>query len=194
MNLSLPALALLGSVLAVVTPLPAAAQVRGDVSPLVGDLVGGLFCAPEDAGRRPAPGTMEGWVHIPAEPIEMIVQTTQAPMILGTGFGVRYRLDVPAPAVVTYTVTHPAIPPTNMTVESWDSQEAVSGGDSFFFQFDKPEEMVPGEWTFSASVHGEVLFTFAFDVHAAADLPALVHLCRAPSLLSFSRTGPFAAG
>src|SRR5690606_18702491 len=164
------------------------------VSPLVTDLVGGLFCAPEEAGRRSAPGTISGWVHIPAEPIVLVQESDVAPLVLGTGFGVRYSLALDLPATVTYTVTHPPIPPSDMTVETWHSQAPIMDGDSFFFQFDWPEELVGGEWTFSAAIDGEVLFTVAFDVRPAADLPALAHLCRAPDMLSFSRTDPSARG
>ena len=173
---------------------PAAAEIRGPVAPSVVNLVGGLFCAPETAGRRPAPGTMDGWVHVPAEPIALVAESDQAPMVLGTGFGVRYALQGTGPGIVTYTVTHPPIPPTNMSVESWDSEAPVASGDSFFFQFDRPEEMVPGEWTFSASIASEVLFTVAFQVRPASELPALAHLCGAPQMLSLSRRSPSAAG
>lgn len=176
------------------TAASAAAEVRGPVAPSVVTLVGGLFCAPETAGRRPAPGTMDGWVHVPAEPIVLVAESDQAPMVLGMGFGVRYALAAGAPATVTYTVTHPPIPPSNMSVESWDSEAPLDGGDSFFFQFDRPEEMVPGEWTFSASMAGEVLFTVAFQVRPASDLPTLAHLCRAPQMLSLSRRSPSARG
>jgi hypothetical protein len=189
-----PPILTLSLLLLAALPGPAAAEVRGPVSPRVTELVSGLFCAPEDAGRRPAPGTMEGWVHVPADPIVLIAEGDEAPMVLGAGFGVRYHLQPGPPATVTYRVTHPAIPPTGMTVEVWDSQLPVLDQDAFFFQFDKPEEMVAGEWTFSASMGGEDLFTVAFEVRPAAELPALAHLCRTPDMLSLSRTDPSARG
>ncbi len=173
---------------------PAAAEVRGAVSPRVSDLVTGLFCAPEEAERRPAPGTIAGWVHISAEPIVMRVETDVAPMVLGTGFGVSYMLNGEGLVTLRYTVVHPPIPPSNMTTETWTSQQLAGESDSFFFQFDTPQEMQPGEWLLSAEADGEPLFTVAVTVLPASDLPELAHLCRSGDLLSLSRTDPSAAG
>lgn len=175
--------------------VPAGAEIRGPVSPRVSGLVTGLFCAPEDAGQRPAPDTIAGWVHIPAEPIVMVAEGDQAPMVLGTGFGVRYVLAGAGPVTMRYTVIHPPIPPSNATTESWTSQNLAGEGDSFFFQFDTPEELQPGEWIYTAEEGGELLFTVVFTVRPAAELPALAHLCRTPDLLSaLSRRSPSAAG
>lgn len=174
--------------------VPAGAEVLGPVSPRVSDLVSGLFCAPEDAGRRLAPGTIAGWVHIPAEPIVMIAEGDVAPTVLGSGFGVRYVLQGTGPVTVRYTVVHPPILPSNQTTESWSSQTQAGDEDSFFFQFDTPEELQPGDWRFSAEVDGEVLFTVGITVRPAADLPDLAHLCRTGDLFSLSRTDLSARG
>jgi len=173
---------------------PVAAQVVGTVSPRVADLTAGLFCAPPEAGRRPAPETMTGWIHVPDEPVRMIVQGTEAPAVLGLGFGVRYSM-VPGPDLVTrYTVTHPPIPPSGITEQHWDGMVMGGGGDTAFFQFDVPEELQPGEWTFSVQAGGETLFTLAFTVRPAQDLPALAALCRGGALLSANPATPAAAG
>lgn len=172
----------------------ALAQVMGEVSPRVQDLVGGIFCAPPDGERRPAPDTIAGWVHIPAAPVEMIANGNDVPAVLGLGFGVRFRLEGDSTATVRYTVTHPPIPPGNQTSQHWDSMLPGGGEDSAFFQFDTEDEMQPGPWGFSVEANGEHLFTMQFTVHPAADLPALAALCRGGALLSFSPETRAAAG
>lgn len=163
---------------------PALAQPLGDVSPRVSGLELGLFCAPPEGGRRPAPDTMSGWVHVPDEPVEMVALGTVAPAVLGMGFGVRFRLADNAAVETRYTVTHPAMPPTGITEQQWSGSIAPGMTDTVFFQFDIPEELQPGDWTFSAEVDGEVLFTALFTVLPPADMPDAAHLCAAPSLLS----------
>ena len=172
----------------------ALAQVVGAVSPRVSDLVGGIFCAPAEGERRPAPDTIAGWVHIPASPIEMVAIGNEAPMVLGLGFGVRFVLEGGPASQVRYTVTHPPIPPGNQTAQSWDSVLVGGVQDSAFFQFDIPEEMQPGLWGFAVEADGEVLFTMQFTVRPAADLPVLAALCQGGALLSFSPETRAAAG
>ncbi|PWE26579.1 DUF3859 domain-containing protein [Pararhodobacter marinus] len=161
-----------------------AAQPLGAVSPRVSELELGLFCAPPEGGRRPAPDTMSGWVHVPDEPVEMVARGTVAPAVLGMGFGVRFRLADDAVAETRYTVTHPPMLPTGITEQHWSGSIAPGLTDTVFFQFDIPEELQTGDWTFSVEVDGEVLFTTMFTVVPPADLPGAAHLCAAPSLLS----------
>lgn len=162
----------------------AAAQVVGEVSPRVTDLVAGLFCAPPESGRREAPDTMSGWIHIPDEPIEMLVFGNQAPTVLGLGFGVRFNLAPGPDAQMRYTVTHPPMPPSGVTSQSWTNTLGGGMTDSAFFQFDVPAELQPGDWSFTVEADGETLFTMAFQVMKAEDLPALADLCRDGTLLS----------
>ena len=124
----------------------------------------------------------------------MIAHGTVAPAVLGQGLGVRYRLADNLGASMRYTVTHPPMPPSGATVQTWTSAVAPGDGDTVFFQFDTREELQLGDWTFTAEADGEILFSVLFTVVAPADLPALAHLCDAPSLLSFRRTGLAAAG
>ena len=172
----------------------AGAQVVGEVSPRVTDLVAGLFCAPPEAGRREAPDTMSGWIHVPDEPIEMIAFGNQAPAVLGLGFGVRFTLAPGPDAQMRYSVTHPPIPPSGGTTQSWSSMLMAGTTDSAFFQFDVPAELQPGEWSFTIEADGETLFTMAFQVMKAEDLPALANLCRDGSLLSLIPATRAAAG
>lgn len=172
----------------------AQAQVVGEVSPRVQDLVAGLFCAPPDAGRRDAPDTLSGWIHVPDQPIEMVAFGNAAPAVLGLGFGVRFTLAPGPDALMNYTVTHPPIPPSGGTSQSWAGVLPAEFTDSAFFQFDVPAELQPGIWAFSVTADGESLFTMAFTIVKADDLPELARLCRDGSLLSLSRSAPAAAG
>lgn len=172
----------------------AQAQVVGAVSPRVLGLVSGLFCAPPEAGRREAPDTVSGWIHVPDEPIEMIAFGNAAPAVLGIGFGVRFRLAPGPDALVRYTVTHPPIPPSGATSQSWASMLAAGTTDSAFFQFDVPAELQPGDWAFTIEADGEPLFTMAFTVTRPEDLPDLANLCHDGSLFSFNPASRAAAG
>ncbi len=169
-------------------------QPVGAVSPRVADLTLGLFCAPPEGDRRPAPDTMAGWVHVPDQPVEMIAEGNAAPAVLGLGFGVRFRLADGAPAITCYSVTHPPMPPSGITTQRWEGAIGAGATDTVFFQFDTPEELQPGDWTFSATADGEVLFTVAFTVTAPAALPDLARLCQGGALFSLSRGTPAAAG
>lgn len=174
--------------------VPSVAQPLGAVSPRVADLETGLYCAPPEGSRRPAPDTMSGWVHVPDEPVQMVATGTVSPAVIGQGFGIRYRLADNGGAVTRYTVTHPPMPPLGTTSQTWTGSIAPGGGDTVFFQFDIPDELQLGDWTFTAEADGELLFTVLFRVVAPEDAPGLAHLCSAPALLSFSGTGPAAAG
>jgi precorrin-3B synthase len=45
----------------------------------------GLFCAPEAGGRRAAPETMAGWIHIPDEPVTMRLEGHLARAVQDSG-------------------------------------------------------------------------------------------------------------
>lgn len=176
--------------------LPAAALADGGMilSDRVTDMRAGLFCAPPEGGRRDAPGTLSGWVHVPDEPVQMIADGREAPAVLGLGFGVRYRLDNTETLDLRYSVTHPPIPPTGATAQSWVGAVAPGTSDTVFFQFDTEDELQPGPWSFSASVGGQDLFTVHFIVRPPGELPGLAGLCRNGSLLSAIPSIPAAAG
>jgi hypothetical protein len=164
--------------------LPAAAQIR--TAPEVALVRAGLFCAPPEGGRREAPDTVSGWTHIPDQPIEIIVETQVSPAVLGQGFGIEFLLDHDRPLPVLYEVTHPPMPPTGATRQSWSPDGPLIGGGALFFQFDEPEELVTGEWTFRA-LSGEVeLASATFQVVSPAEAPQLTGLCRGTMLSSLT--------
>lgn len=173
---------------------PALADDHLILSPRVASLTAGLFCAPPEGERRPAPDTTAGWVHVPDEPVEMVAEGQVAPALLGMGFGVRYTLRDVADARIRYIVTHPPMPPGGATVESWESTVSAGYADTTFFQFDFEHELLLGDWTFAASIEGDEIFSVGFTVRPAAAVPALLGLCQGGALLSLSPTDRAAAG
>lgn len=164
------------------------------LSPLVTSLTAGLFCAPEDGDRRPAPDTMAGWIHVPDTPVEMVAEGQIAPALLGTGFGVRFTLAGTQAARMRYTVTHPPMPPSGMTAQSWETDVVAGFVDSAFFQFDYAHELQPGDWSFRASIGDQQIFDVGFTVRPAAQVPSLVGLCQGGAYLSLNQRSRAAAG
>jgi hypothetical protein len=163
------------------------------LSARIASLTAGLFCAPEDGDRRAAPDTMAGWIHVPDAPVAMVAEGQVAPALIGLGFGVRYTLRDGGDAFVRYTVTHPPMPPTGITTQSWESFVASGSIDTTFFQFDVEDELQPGDWGFAASIDGTEIFNVGFTVRPAAELPGLLGLCQGGALLSLNQTDRAAA-
>lgn len=163
---------------------PGAAPAQAVIGAQVTQLVQGLYCAPPEGARRDAPGTLFGWIHAPGAPVQMVAEGTVAPMVLGMGFGVRFALAGQGPVTLTHEVQHPPMTERGVTSQSWQSQGFRGETESVFFQFDLPEEMVPGAWTFTARADGEVLFHAPFTVVPEAQAPELANLCRDGLLFS----------
>ncbi|WP_323034614.1 DUF3859 domain-containing protein [Pararhodobacter sp.] len=163
-------------------------------SPQVETLVPGLFCAAEERNQRAAPETIAGFVYEPVNPVAMVAEGQVVPAMIGLGFGVRFTLADAEDAALDYTVTHPPMPPGMVTVQRWGS--TLTGGNvgTVFFQFDVPEELQPGDWSFAATRDGAPVFRVGFTVRPASELPALVGLCQGGSLLSLSQRSRAAAG
>jgi len=164
------------------------------LSPRVAMLTAGLFCAPEEGGRRPAPDTINGWVHAPGEPIEMVAQGQVVPAMLGLGFGVRFTLADTQDTDIRYTVTHPPMPPSGATSQSWDGQITAGFVGTALFQFDITDELQPGDWQFSATSDGDMLFSVGFTVRSASALPGMLGLCSSGDMLSLNQTFRAAEG
>jgi hypothetical protein len=107
----------------------------------------------EESGRREAPDTIAGWIHVPDEPVaDPSLQGTIAPAVLGMGFGVRihaFRKTIrsgatlrPSPPADAARRAHPA----------GLGRPAMGAWDAVFFQFDVPEdELLPG----TLELHGQ---------------------------------------
>lgn len=162
--------------------LPSAADIR--MSAQISYLRAGLFCAPPEAGRREAPDTVSGWTHIPDQPIEILLETLISPAILGQGFGVEFLLSDEKPLTILYEVTHPPMAPAGATRQSWSPDGPVLGGGALFFQFDEPEELMTGTWTFRALSGADEVLSVVFEVVPASMAPQLTGLCRGTMLSS----------
>ncbi|HHX89405.1 MAG TPA: DUF3859 domain-containing protein [Paracoccus sp.] len=181
--------------LAAVFAIPATAEPEMRLAPEVAGLVRGLICAPPEGGRREAPDTSAGWIHVPATPIEILQEGATAPALLGTGFGVRYTLEgAGAPLPVRYIVGHPPLPPAGITRQSWESFVLPGTPEQGFFQFDLEQELQPGSWSFAAQSGSRELFHVTFDVVAPETVPHLTGLCRGANLLAVSRISPGGSG
>lgn len=178
----------------VCTTFALAAPVQAEPSLRLGagvqSLTRGLICAPPEAGRREAPDTASGWIHVPDVPIDIRIEGVVAPALLGTGFGVRYVLDGAAPVPVRYIVSHPPLPPDGLTQQSWESLVMPGAPEQVFFQFDIEDELQPGRWSFAAHSGATELFHAGFDIVAPATVPHLTGLCQGGDLLAFSRISP----
>ncbi len=145
----------------------------------------GLFCAADAADRRPAPDTVFGWIHVPDVPVSIILPGEMtAPAVLGLGFGVSFALGNMAPVDLTYVITHPPMPPAGTTRQSWVGRVQPGTVESVFFQFDIPEELLPGDWQIAALENGEAVFRAEFSVVPPEDAPHLAGLCGGPLLLT----------
>lgn len=179
--------ALAGAGIALLTATAAVAEPPLRLSPQVADLARGLICSPPEAGRREAPDTIAGWIHIPDEPLRIIHPSSTAPAMLGMGFGVEFTLSGSEPLAIRYTVTHPPMPPEGRSSQGWDGIAMPGVEEAIFFQFDTEEELQPGRWSFTASHAGEEVFHAAFDIVTAEAAPHLTGLCREGGLLSLAR-------
>lgn len=164
--------------------LAPAARAQDQAAPQVGFLRAGLFCAPPESGRREAPDTISGWTHLPDQPIEIIVESRVTPAVLGQGFGVEFLLDDDVPVWISYEVTHPPMQPSGATRQGWAPDGPVMGGGALFFQFDEPEELVTGTWTFRVLTGPDEVLSIDFEVVPAGAVPHLTGLCRGTMLSS----------
>lgn len=153
----------------------------------VAELTRGLICAPPPAGRREAPDTAFGWIHVPDEPIVIRREGSVVPAVLGMGFGVHFRLHGDVPRLLRYVIEHPPMAPSGLSRQSWESLVENQSGEHVFFQFDLPEELLIGDWSFTAFDGTRELFHAAFRVVEPADLPQLARLCAGGALLALSR-------
>lgn len=162
---------------------PALAQDGGNprVSPLLEDLVYGVYCAQEPDRRDPAPATASGVINMVPMIPDFRFRQRLVPAEVGIGFGV---LATAPPGVVhdpvTVTVTHPPYPDGGMEVEQWIT-DVDDGLNLMGFSFDHPHELVLGEWTFSArTLADEELFHISFEVIAPELMPQVIGTCFGP--------------
>lgn len=173
---------------------PATAQETRIDPARVADYAAGLFCAPEDSGRRDAPGTIAGWIHVPDAPVVLEQAGRHVPAELGQGFGITYDLATNQSVALTHIVTHPPMPPGGQTYQAWSATLAPGETGTVFFQFDTEDELQPGTWTLSVFQGPDEILAVEFIVRAPSDLPRLAGACRDGLLLSLSPESRAATG
>lgn len=146
--------------------------------PLVASLTVGVFCALQEMDKRPAPGTLSGWIHVPDGPIDFHWPDRQVvPAAIGLAFGVKSQMLSGVFASGEMRVYRPgsALP------ETWESTFSDTGEQFGFFRFDRDDELIPGLWRFEAWADTTLLYSVEFEVIPAAALPDIVQACGAIS-------------
>lgn len=127
----------------------------------------GIFQRVTPYETREAPGTASG-SEVLAHPRALVERTDRVPGKLGVLFGVVHKFsNVPRDGIVAAVVRHPPLSAKagGKKVESVlrkDPESAATG-----FRFDRPEEIVLGEWTFEFQYEGNVLCRKTFRVEAS---------------------------
>lgn len=168
-----------GLILALVLVLPLRAEpAPPQALPEVASLKVGVFCALQAMDKRPAPGTLSGWIHVPDSPIDFHWPDRQVvPAAIGIAFGVKSQM-VPG---VFVTGEMRVYRPGRSTPETWESTFSDTGEQFGFFRFDREEELIPGNWHFEAWEGETQLYSVEFEVVPAAALPEIVNACGAIS-------------
>ncbi|MBF9034889.1 DUF3859 domain-containing protein [Rhodobacterales bacterium HKCCE2091] len=161
---------------------PAAAQDSSAANPwwgeAVADVAYGIYCATEPVRQDPAPETASGVINIVDGLPEIVARQFVVPAEEGIGFGVLVQLaDGIAYDNVAVTVTHPPFPGSGVEIERWTTSLDAEGYSLMGFTFETPEEEVPGEWTFSATIDGELLYHAEFQVVAPELAPNALGRC-----------------
>lgn len=172
-------------------PLPLLAQGQGDVvSPLIGRMEAGILCAPPATGTQEAPGTIAGQTNLVDVVPPFVSRSRQVPAALGVGFGVKSAAKGAPLDVVTIVVTHPPMGPEGVTRQEYTSWitsaeiAATEGLSASYYHLEYDYEMVLGDWTFSALLGDEVLWSVAFEVVPPGAVPELAGICGYADLLS----------
>lgn len=146
--------------------------------PAVASLRVGVFCALQAMDRRPAPGTLSGWIHVPESEIDFHWPDRQVvPAAIGLAFGVK---SVMAPGTFAKGQMR-VYRPGSSAAETWDSTFADTSEQFAFFRFDRTDELIPGLWRFEAWEAETMLYSVEFEVVPAAALPEIAQACGATS-------------
>lgn len=149
-----------------------------DPGPMVAELKVGVFCALQAMDRRPAPGTLSGWIHVPEGEIDFHWPDRQVvPAAIGLAFGVKSRMQAGVFASGEMRVYRPG----SAMPEVWDSSFTDLSDQFGFFRFDREDELIPGSWRFEAWESETQLYSVEFEVVPAAALPDIVQACGAIS-------------
>lgn len=145
----------------------------------------GILCAPNAIGEREAPDTVAGTTHVVEDAPPFVSDGRIVPAVIGVGFGVRAAVAGDGGLNgVTISFTHPAMPGSGATNQSFESYVGPASDPGLaFYQFDYDYELVTGDWTMEASYDGYTLFRTTFTVVPPGALPELADACGYVDLL-----------
>jgi Domain of unknown function (DUF3859) len=123
----------------------------------------GIFRNVEAYGSRETQGGRE----ILAKPRASIAQTDHVPGRIGVLFGVTHRFEgIPEGGFIAAAIRHPPA----MTADGGTRMDYLlrkePGAAATGFRFDRPDEIVPGIWTFEFEYEGHILCRQTFVVEA----------------------------
>ena len=173
--------AALSAALALVAASPAAAQDLR-ISPALRDARAGIFCAENTGERRPAPGTVSGYVETLAA-AELRAETGTLPLVPGLSFGFQATAAGAPIDGAVMTIRHPPFPGLGATEQTMDLSFGT-GPTTYLYSFDLAYEMVPGPWSMEVRADGEVILQARFQAVPAESAPALASLCAPQGLVS----------
>ncbi|NJM81929.1 MAG: DUF3859 domain-containing protein [Tabrizicola sp.] len=153
--------------LAVAAVAAVAEPARPVHDPLIADVKFGVLCAVAHKGQQPAPGTLNGFIHLVDETTDFDWPERQVlPAVLGLGFGVRVKA---APDVQIPFAQIRVFRPGREAPEYWETPIGDLGYALAFFSFDTEDELLPGRWVFEGWDGGTRLFRAEFDVVPEAE-------------------------
>lgn len=163
------------------TPLVA----QDKAGPAIASLETGVICPPESTGTRVAPDTVAGVTNVIANEPPFVSTVNKVPAVMGIGFGAKAMSETAFGVDnVTMTITHPPMGPEKATQQSFLTSISGTKTSITFYQFDYDYELLPGEWTMTATDGDTVLYTTSFQVVPPNQVPELAAICNFEALLS----------
>ncbi len=139
--------------------------------PGAAELEHGYFCAMETVATQSASGTVSGTVNIVEGAPEFIGPGPEIPGRLGIGFGVKVRPQQRLAGPVTVEVVHPPMGSGAVTRQYWDTVLDGTGTQYLGYTFEQRYEVLPGQWTMSASSNGRPIYSVSFTVVDPRQMP-----------------------
>ena len=163
--------------LAVVARTAAYAEISSDGA---ARLEYGYFCAAETVRQVEAEDTISGVVNMVAHAPPFLAKSTIVPARIGIGFGVHMDVLPEHAGTAIVETIHPPMGPNGVTRETWVTTYTVDQTAYNGFTFEYDYEVLPGDWTISASSNGRVLYSVDFQVVDPGLMPSVP--CGAPLL------------
>lgn len=125
----------------------------------------GLYVPTTAPVRFPDPTSVTG-ERFEIEDVKFLRQTKVVPLELHAGFGIRYRLHLPAnkSSNITWRISFPR--PGIRGNSGWEHGTVATGEltQHLLYNFTNAWEMLAGPWKFQVSVDNQIACTFSFQV------------------------------